>query len=135
MRNYWLFASGVSGAVAVGLGAFGAHGLSDALLSLGFSASEAQSRIAERFEPAVLYHLVHSVGLGVVALAGAMRPSVLLRLAGGAFLAGIVLFSGLLYVLTFQDVPGLGAVVPLGGLAYILGWLALAAAGLVRRAA
>jgi uncharacterized membrane protein YgdD (TMEM256/DUF423 family) len=135
MRNWWLVAAGVSGAIAVGMGAFGAHGLRDALVALGFSPAEVEARIAERYEPAVLYHLVHSAALGVVALAAAAWPARVLRVAGGGFLAGIVLFSGLLYVLTFNDVQGLGAVVPLGGLAYIVGWLALAAAGLMRRAA
>ena len=134
MRNLWLVAAGVSGAIAVGMGAFGAHGLSDALVAQGFSPGDVESRMAQRYEPAVLYHLVHSAALGVVALGTAARPSRILRFSGGAFLVGIVLFSGLLYVMTFQDVQGLGAVVPIGGLAYIVGWLALASAGLVRRA-
>jgi uncharacterized membrane protein YgdD (TMEM256/DUF423 family) len=132
MRSPWLVAAGVSGAIAVGMGAFGAHGLRDALVARGFSPGDVQARIAERYEPAVLYHLVHSAALGIIALAAAARPSRILQVAGGAFLVGIVLFSGLLYVMTFQDIQGLGAVVPLGGLAYIVGWLALAAAGLTR---
>lgn len=134
MRNGWLMAAGVSGAVAVGMGAFGAHGLSDVLVSLGFSASEVESRIGERFEPAVLYHLIHSLALGIVALAAAARPSTSLRLAGGAFLTGVALFSGLLYLLTFRDVGGIGAIVPVGGLAYIVGWLMLGISGLARSA-
>ena len=132
MRNGWLIAAGVSGAVAVGMGAFGAHGLSDALVSLGHSEADIPARIAQRYEPAVLYHLVHSLALGLVGALFFRQSSVCLRVAGAAFLIGILLFSGLLYVLTFRDVPKLGAIVPIGGVAYIAGWMALAAAGLLR---
>ena len=130
MRNTWLILAGISGAVAVAMGAYGAHGLSEALLARGYSEVESAARIGQRYEPAVLYHLVHSAALAALATLSTGRR-LLVRIAGSAFLTGILLFSGLLYVLTFTDYSRLGAVVPLGGAAYIVGWLALALAGAV----
>lgn len=135
MRSTWLVVAGISGAIAVGMGAYGAHGLSDALLARGFDKAAAQARIEQRYEPAVLYHLVHSVALALVGALSATRSKTLLSIAGGAFLAGVLLFSGLLYLLTFADYSALGAVVPLGGLAYIVGWVALAISGAIRSSA
>jgi uncharacterized membrane protein YgdD (TMEM256/DUF423 family) len=132
MRNPWLIVAGISGAVAVAMGAYGAHGLGDALLALEFTEDQIRTRISDRYQPAVLYHLVHSAALAVVAALSASRPGVLVAIAGTAFVVGILLFSGLLYVLTFADYSGLGAVVPLGGVAYIAGWLALALSGGLR---
>jgi uncharacterized membrane protein YgdD (TMEM256/DUF423 family) len=114
------------------LGAYGAHGLAGGLESLGYSEPEIAMRAVDRFAPAVHYQMVHSVALAVIAVLGMVRPSGLLKVAGGAFLVGILLFSGLLYVLTFTDYSWLGALVPVGGVAYILGWVLLAVEGLRR---
>jgi len=105
-------------ALAVALGAFGAHGLKDRLdaYSTGI------------WEKAVFYHFIHALGLVVVPLlarSGMIEPS-----QGGRvcllLLAGIVLFSGSLYVLALSGVPVLGAVTPFGGLSVIAAWLLLA---------
>lgn len=98
-------------ALAVALGAFGAHGLAD---------SVTPERLAS-WRTAATYHLVHAVAL--VALAGRAPAPALWLLT-----AGIALFSGALYLLVLLDRPVLGAVAPLGGLCFIAGWVWIAAA-------
>ncbi len=101
-----------AGFLAVALGAFGAHGLKNML---------AQNGTAAIWETAVVYHLVHAVMLFVLA---ERKP-----LAAGpwwCFLAGIVIFSGSLYLLAITDAHWLGAVTPLGGISFLAGWLWLA---------
>lgn len=102
----------VSGALAVGLGAFGAHGLQKAPHVI------ADPKLLETWKTASQYHLVHSVAM----LAAAAHPR-----AHSALLFGVgnVLFAGSLYALVLTERRWLGAVTPLGGLAYIGGWLAL----------
>ncbi len=105
-------------ALAVGLGAFGAHGLKDRLdaYSLGI------------WEKAVFYQVVHAMAMLVVPLfarAGALPEAGVTRV-GLVFCAGIFLFSGSLYVLALSGIRALGAVTPLGGLCFIGGWLYLA---------
>ena len=122
-----LVAGALAAAVGVGLGAFGAHGLEDRLIGLGYE-DELPQRMAW-FETGVKYQLYHALGLIVVALL--MRQSsrlATLGWVGVAFLLGIGLFSGSLYAMTFLSAEwkNLGAVVPLGGLAFILGWIFLA---------
>ena len=105
-------------ALAVGLGAFGAHGLKDRLAAYSMGV----------YEKAVLYHFFHALGILLVALlgrSGVISASGEARTAWLLF-AGIVLFSGSLYVLAVSGIRGLGAITPLGGLAFIAGWLALA---------
>ena len=105
-------------ALAVALGAFGAHGLKGRLdvYSIGV------------YEKAVLYHFLHALGILVVALlarTGAIDGAGQARV-GWLLLVGILLFSGSLYVLAVSGVRALGAITPLGGLAFIAGWLLLA---------
>lgn len=120
MRRWLIALAGVSGALAVALGAFGAHGLE------GFLAGSADAaRRAELWETAVSYHLPHSVALAVCALLSGRRALV----AGVAFVVGILLFAGTLYAMTLGAPRVLGAVTPLGGLSLIIGWIALALAG------
>ena len=112
-----LVAAGLSGALAVALGAFGAHGLAEAVLP---------ERLAT-WRTAALYHLVHAAALAVTALGA--RFGWRTGPAGLLFLTGTVLFSGSLYALVLLDLPVLGAVAPVGGVAFIGGWLALAWTG------
>src|SRR5689334_12399789 len=93
--------SAAVGFLAVALGAFGAHGLQDLL--------EKNGRLAT-WETAVLYHLTHSVVLLLVAALPQFR-----RVAWWLFLAGVVVFSGSLYVLALTNLRWLGAITPLGG--------------------
>jgi uncharacterized membrane protein YgdD (TMEM256/DUF423 family) len=77
------------------------------------------------FETGVRYHLVHALALLVAAWAVTRWPGAATTAAGWLFLAGTVLFSGSLYALSLSGLRALGAITPLGGVAFILGWLAL----------
>ena len=101
------------------LGAFGAHGLRGRLDHYAMGV----------YETAVQYHFYHSLALLAVGLLALHAPSlVLLRSSGWLFLLGILIFSGSLYLLAITVTRWLGAVTPLGGLAFIGGWACLAAA-------
>ena len=103
-------------AAGVALGAVGAHA----------AKSAPHPEAARLVQTAVLYQLVHGLGLVAVgALARASAPSRLLALAGGMLLAGVLAFCGSLYSLAFAAVS-LGVLAPLGGSAFMAGWLALA---------
>lgn len=101
--------AGICGATAVLLGAFGAHGLKNVL-------SEAQLTI---YETGVRYHAYHALALLVCGVRGS------LRFAPWCLLVGILVFSGSLYALALTDIRWLGAITPLGGLAFVAGWLLL----------
>jgi len=104
-------------AVAVALGAFGAHALKSKL---------DQDKL-EVYKTGVLYHLIHALGLIAVGLLAEQYPGAgLLAAAGWLLTAGIVLFSGSLYVLSVKRVRLLGPVTPLGGLSFISGWVLVA---------
>lgn len=105
--------------LAVAAGAFGAHALRERL----------PSTLLAIFETAARYQMYHALALLFVARAAATWPGRLTRLAGWAFVAGIVLFSGSLYLLSISGIRWLGAVTPLGGVAFLSGWAMLAAAG------
>jgi uncharacterized membrane protein YgdD (TMEM256/DUF423 family) len=116
----FLVAGAVNGALAVIAGAYVAHGAGLAPGSAAFHAAETAAR----------YHMWHALALVLVALLcrnaqAAGAPSHALRVAGGAFLAGIVLFSGGLYLRELCGTVALAVVVPVGGLLFIAGWLAL----------
>jgi uncharacterized membrane protein YgdD (TMEM256/DUF423 family) len=107
----------VLGALAVGIGAFGAHGLADILASHGR---------AETFETAVKYHFYHTLAILAVAILSIKFPdNKNLNRAGILFLIGILIFSGSLYILSLSGITWLGAITPLGGVAFILGWIFL----------
>jgi len=117
MERTFLVVGSLSAALAVGLGAFGAHGLRDRLTP----------EMLAVFETGVRYHLVHALALVVVALVAARWPQApAVGLAGWAFVAGTVLFSGSLYLVAVTGTRWLGAITPLGGAAFLVGWLALA---------
>lgn len=117
MSRATLFAVGaVLAGVGVIFGAFGAHALETRLTA---------ERLAT-FETAVRYQMLHALAILAAALLGGER----MALAGLLFLVGIALFSGSLYLLVLTGVRWLGAVTPLGGVAFIVGWGVLALAGL-----
>jgi uncharacterized membrane protein YgdD (TMEM256/DUF423 family) len=116
-------------AAGVALGAFGAHGLEGRLQQLG-RASNVTQRMAW-FETGVRYHMYHALALvAVAAVASRAASGGGYGFAAAAFIVGIALFSGTLYVMTFADDSWkkLGMVTPLGGLAFLVGWVAVAIA-------
>jgi uncharacterized membrane protein YgdD (TMEM256/DUF423 family) len=114
MRLFQLTA--VLGALAVTLGAMGAHGhVADVLSQTGRAAN---------WTTASHYHLVHSVVLLLVAWLS--RTSAPMRLTWALLATGVVIFSGSLYILAYTGIKWLGAITPIGGLLMILGWLSLA---------
>jgi len=118
----WLAAAGISGFLAVALGAFGAHGLQARLEGV----ADAAKRISW-WQTAAQYHLMHALALGLVALVIVKVPAA--RHAGFAFGLGTLLFSGSLYVMALGGPRWLGAVTPLGGLGFLAGWAVLAWCG------
>jgi uncharacterized membrane protein YgdD (TMEM256/DUF423 family) len=109
--------AGISGALAVGLGAFGAHSLEALLI---------QNGRLDTFQTAVNYHFYHTLallGIGVLAI---VKPGWKgIAFAAWSMVLGILIFSGSLYVLSLTGITWLGAITPLGGLAFILGWSSL----------
>ena len=102
--------------MGVAAGAFGAHGLK------GWLTPE----MLAVFETGVRYHLIHALGLLAVAWAATRWASASIRAAGWLFVVGILLFSGSLYAMCLTGVRTLGAITPIGGVAFIAGWLCLA---------
>jgi len=116
MGKFFLATGGILMALAVMFGAFGAHAL--------------KSRIAadmmEIFQTGVQYHVYHALGLLAVGVLALHFPdSGYLRWAGWLMLAGILLFSGSLYLLSMSGIRWLGAVTPLGGVSFIFAWILL----------
>jgi uncharacterized membrane protein YgdD (TMEM256/DUF423 family) len=110
------FATGAALALlAVILGAFGAHGLK----------TRVDPDLLAIFETGVRYHMYHALGLLAVGLAAGRWSSVWIGVAGWLFLAGVAIFSGSLYLMALTGLRWLGAVTPVGGVALILGWVAL----------
>ncbi len=119
MFRLFVAVGSLSAMLAVGLGAFGAHGLKGRL----------SAQLFEVYQTAVLYHLVHAVGLVLVGLIAHLLPdSAPVRWSGWLLAAGTLLFSGSLYLLAVSGIRWLGAVTPLGGLAFLAGWALLATA-------
>lgn len=109
----------VSALIAVAAGAFGAHALRSRLEPASLAI----------FETGARYQMYHALGLIAVAFALSQWPAARTAMwAGWLFVAGTMLFSGSLYLLALTGIRWLGAVTPLGGLAFILGWICLALA-------
>lgn len=115
MTRIFFALGSIFGGLAVALGAFGAHGLANIL----------SPEHLITYETAVRYQMYHSIALLVVALALAHWPAAAkpLQTGGWLFVAGIILFSGSLYLLSVSGIRWLGAVTPLGGVAFVAGWL------------
>ena len=121
MKVNFIQIAAIVGATAVGVGAFGAHGLEPIL--------ESNGRL-ETFETAVKYHFYHALAMLAVAVWYHFQPErKILMKAMWSFLIGILIFSGSLYVLSLTGITWLGAITPLGGVAFIVGWLFLFWAG------
>lgn len=123
MRNTWIVVAGALGGLGVALGAFGAHGLKERLTP----------DLLTVFEVGVRYHMYHAIAILAAALA--------LKFADGSpwfaracwcWLIGVAIFSGSLYLLAVTDTRWLGAITPIGGVAFIAGWCCIIVAGLRR---
>ncbi|MBI3492733.1 MAG: DUF423 domain-containing protein [Acidobacteria bacterium] len=120
MDKTWMLIGAVAAFLAVAFGAFGAHGLRGRLTP----------EMLAVFETGVRYQMYHAVAILIVALALARGDGGLVRASGWLFTAGIVLFSGSLYLLALTGVTVLGAITPLGGVAFLAGWACLIVAAL-----
>jgi uncharacterized membrane protein YgdD (TMEM256/DUF423 family) len=118
MDKTFLLVAAVMGFVGVGLGAFGAHGLRGRL----------SPEMLAVFETGVRYHMYHTLAILATSALMARMDGRAIYAAGWCFTTGIVLFSGSLYALAFTGVTMLGAVTPLGGLAFLAGWACLVVA-------
>jgi uncharacterized membrane protein YgdD (TMEM256/DUF423 family) len=124
----WLLIAALMGGLSVTLGAFGAHGLPGFLKAQGVDQAEIIRRLAN-WETAARYQMYHALALlAVFASAKAAVP--LLNAAGWCWLAGMLIFSGCLFALVLTGVKILGAIVPIGGVLLIVGWVLLAVAAL-----
>lgn len=118
MDKTFVFVGALMGGIGVAIGAFGAHGLRGRL----------SPDMLAVFETGVRYHMYHALA---ILAAAAVMPRIdgrAVLIAGWSFTAGIVLFSGSLYALALTGVTTLGAITPLGGVAFIAGWISLAIA-------
>ncbi len=114
----WLMSGAIAAGLGVALGAFGAHGLK----------SRVSADLLVIFETGVRYHMYHALALLAVAWVVARGGGFPAKAAGFAFVLGIVVFSGSLYAMTLTGARWLGAITPLGGLAFLAGWVLLAIA-------
>jgi len=118
MDRTFMFVGALMGFIGVGLGAFGAHALRGRL----------SPEMLAVFETAVRYQMYHAIALLAVAAFMARAEGRAVMVAGWSFIAGILIFSGSLYALAMTGVTMLGAVTPIGGVAFLAGWIALAIA-------
>ncbi len=121
MDKRFLSISFLLGALAVALGAFGAHALKEMV----------DERAMETYQTSVQYHFYHVIALAIAGLLLRSGANVWYKRAGYLFITGIIIFSGSLYTMTFlkaasvEGVNWLGAITPIGGLCFIIGWLCL----------
>ena len=114
--NAWLIVAAVNGFLAVAFGAFAAHGLSGKI----------DAHALQTFETGARYHMYHALAIGLAAIAGRGAAVASASLSAWFFLAGIILFSGSLYLLAVTGMRALGFITPLGGLSFLIGWGLLA---------
>lgn len=126
----WFVCGAVLAALGVLNGAYAAHGLADALVeryeALELDAMQLIPTRLQQYETGVRYQMYHALGLMLLGIIAVRRPSPLWMLAGFGFIAGIHIFSGMLYILVLTNQTKLGMFVPIGGVSFVVGWLALA---------
>ncbi|MFN5592128.1 MAG: DUF423 domain-containing protein, partial [Aphanizomenon sp.] len=118
MTQFFLTIAAIFGGLSVAGGAFGAHALREKI----------SDRFLEIFETAARYQMYHALALLLVAILISRweNPPIILLVSGWLFIIGVVIFSGSLYTLSLTGIKSWGAVAPLGGLALMIGWGALA---------
>lgn len=121
MFKIFLMLGSLNAFLSVALGAFGAHALKSRL----------STDMLNVYQTGVQYHMIHSIGLILIAvLADKLGSSSMVNVSGWALFIGIVLFSGSLYALSLSGIKVLGAITPLGGVSFLLGWILLAIAAM-----
>lgn len=121
MFKLFIVLGAINAFLAVALGAFGAHGLQPRL----------SERMFEIYQTGVQYHLIHALGLILVGiLAEKFVGSATIAWAGWSLFIGIVIFSGSLYALSITGITKLGAITPIGGVAFLIGWILVAIAAI-----
>lgn len=113
MVKLWLVSATIFGFLSVVLGAFGAHSLKNFLDEYGKAI----------YEKAVIYQMFHTIALLAVGLLQHTLKDTSFSLAGWGFFIGILLFSGSLYLLAITGIKWLGVITPIGGVAFLLGWI------------
>jgi len=113
MVKVWLVSASIFGFLSVALGAFGAHSLKNILDEYGKAI----------YEKAVIYQMFHAMALFAVGLLQHLVKDSSFSLAGWGFFVGILLFSGSLYLLAITGMKWLGAITPIGGVAFLFGWI------------
>jgi len=116
MAQVWVGVGALAAALGVILGAFGAHALKGRLSPEMLAIYETGNR----------YHMYHALGLILVGLVAQNAASSAVSIAGWGLLLGILIFSGSLYAMSVTEIRMLGAITPIGGVAFIVGWSALA---------
>lgn len=127
MGNKWIATGSILMVIAVALGAMGAHGLK----------GQISETLLDSYKTGVLYHMIHALALVAVGVISAVKNKSF-NLAGYLFAAGILFFSGSIYILSTREISGLdwkflGPITPLGGLLFMAGWIALAVTVLRRK--
>lgn len=115
MKNKFILIGSLLAFIGVAAGAFGAHGLKTRLTE----------DLLQIYDTAVRYQMYHAFAILFVAMLFSDRPIRILKISGWMFFAGILLFSGSLYLLSLTGVRWFGAITPFGGLAFLGGWLCL----------
>lgn len=113
MNKSALLFGGIFGFLTVALGAFGAHALKPTLIEFGK---------LDTFETAVKYQAYHALALLLIGSVAGKLDSSLIQKSIYSLIAGVIIFSGSLYILSIFDIPLMGAITPIGGVLLLLGW-------------
>ena len=117
----WLIIGAVNGFLAVACGAFGAHGLEARLTANGRAAN---------WETAASYHMYHAIAMLAGSCVASRAPEAMTNRNGACFLGGFIFFCGCLYALALTNIKVLGAITPIGGVLFLVGWVLLAVSAL-----
>lgn len=115
MYSLWIQLGSALMFLAVALGAFGSHALKSRLSEYSLDV----------YKTAIFYHVIHAISLFIVAWLSTQTISPKVHHAGMCFISGIILFSGSLYLLSITNIKWLGAITPLGGMSFLMGWILL----------
>ena len=122
----WILVGAIGALLAVACGAFGAHQLEPLFEALAQTNLDLANRRRDNWRTASQYQMYHSIGIILIGAIALQRQHPLLNAAGFLMVSGTVIFSGMLYLLVLTETKILGAIVPIGGIAMMAGWVCLA---------